>query len=168
MYTIYNSLYYRVRMQISQGYRFKTFRESLGLSQAQIAGEIEITAGAIGLVEKDKSFLKLDNLLKLSELYNLNLDWLITGNGSMFNKPKNTFEIKYEPITVNQFDFGKRLNKVRVQTDMISAELAMLLDIKENRLLDIMNGKNEPTLEEVKKICENFNVTADWLIFGKE
>ena len=152
----------------TKGKRIKKFRSYLELNQTQFANELNITQQAVQRVESDNGNFNIETLEKLNTSFGLNINWFLTGNGSMFNKPKNTFEIKYEPITINQFDFGKRLNKVRVQSDMISAELAMLLDIRENRLLDIMNGKNEPTLEEVKKICENFNVTADWLIFGKE
>lgn len=148
--------------------RFKLFRKYLKLSAEELSNELDIKPSTIYSYESGNSNPNLEILNLLAENFGLNIHWFVTNNGPMIIEPKNTFEIKYEPITVNQFDFGKRLNKIRIQADMISAELALLLDIKENRLLDIMNGKNEPTLEEIKKICENFNVTADWLLFGKE
>ena len=155
-------------MPDSVGYRFKIFRESLSMTQSQLANNINLSSAAIGLIEKNKCFLKAENLNKLIDLYQLNINWLLTGNGKMLEEEQNTLELRYMPLNFDSFAFGKRLNKIRINADMITREISMLLEIKEDRFSDLCVGKAKPTLEEITKICENFDVTADWLLFGKE
>ena len=46
-------------------------------------------------------------------------------------------------------------------------QLGELLNLKKSPLTDWKNGKAKPTVEQVKRICEIFAVSADYLIFGK-
>lgn len=146
----------------------KEFRLYLGLNQTQFAEKLGITQQAVQRVESDNGNFNIDTLNRLSTILNVNLNWLLTGNGEMLQKAKNTLEIKYSPLVIDYIAFGKRLNKIRVHADMITREMSMLLEIKEDRFSDLCIGKKEPTLAEIAKICENFEVTADWLMFGKE
>lgn len=47
-------------------------------------------------------------------------------------------------------------------------ELGYMLGLKKSPLTDWKNGKSKPTLEQIKKICEIFAISADFLIFDKE
>lgn len=64
--------------------RFKDFRERLTLTQSDIAKVLKVKPSAISQLESDKIKLSLDNLIILSDTYNLNLHWLLTGSGEMF------------------------------------------------------------------------------------
>lgn len=46
-------------------------------------------------------------------------------------------------------------------------QLGELLDLKKSPLTDWKNGKAKPTVEQIRKLCEIFAVSADYLIFGK-
>lgn len=153
----------------TRGKRTKEFRQYLELNQTQLAKKLDITQQAVQRVEGDNGNFNIDTLTRMFELFNLNINWLLTGKGTMLCEPKNTFELKYTPqINEDIKSFGKRLNKLRVNADMLTHEMSMLLEIDQDRFSDICIGKKQPTLDEVVRICENFDVTSDWLLFGKE
>lgn len=148
--------------------RFKLFRKALDLDATELAKEINIKTSTIYSYESGNSKPSLDTLKLLSEKYLLNLQWYITGQGDMFNTPKNTLRAKYKLKKDKLVTFGKRLNKLRIHADMLTREISLLLEIKEDRFSDLCIGAVKPTLDEVICICENFDVTADWLLFEKE
>lgn len=147
-------------------YRLKELRKSLKLNANDFAKQLEMKISTLYSYENGSAKPSYEFIAKLRKITNVNIDWLFYGEGNMIIEPQNTLEIKYNPLTIK--DFGKRINKIRVNADLLSREMAMLLDIKEDRYSDLVVGKKQPTLEEIIKICENFNVTADWLLFGKE
>ncbi|PPA82800.1 transcriptional regulator [Brevibacillus laterosporus] len=68
------------------GQQLKKFRELKSLSQEDIAQKIGVTRQAVYKWENDKSYPDIDNLILLSELYNVTLDELIKGNESFKKK----------------------------------------------------------------------------------
>lgn len=66
------------------GERFKEIREYLRLSQEQIGKQIGLSKAGISGVEKNKSFMSKEVLSKLVIGLNVNLNWLISGEGEMF------------------------------------------------------------------------------------
>lgn len=46
-------------------------------------------------------------------------------------------------------------------------ELAQLLNLKKSPLTDWKNQKSKPTLDQIKKMCEIFATSSDYLLFGK-
>lgn len=61
------------------GEQLKKLRESKGFSQEDVAKKIGVTRQAIYKWENDKSYPDIDNLILLSEMYNVTLDELIKG-----------------------------------------------------------------------------------------
>ncbi|CKG37984.1 transcriptional regulator [Streptococcus pneumoniae] len=62
------------------GEQLKKLRESKGFSQEDVAKKIGVTRQAVYKWENDKSYPDIDNLILLSEMYNVTLDELIKGN----------------------------------------------------------------------------------------
>ncbi|MFK4311060.1 transcriptional regulator with XRE-family HTH domain [Bacillus sp. RC242] len=71
---------------MSLGQQLKKFRESQNLSQEDVAKKIRVTRQAVYKWENDKSYPDIDNLIILSEFYNVTLDDLIKGNDSFKKK----------------------------------------------------------------------------------
>ncbi|KZD43684.1 transcriptional regulator [Bacillus cereus] len=71
---------------MSLGQQLKRLRESKGFSQEDVAKKIGITRQAVYKWEHDKSCPDIDNLILLSEMYNVTLDELIKGNQSFKEK----------------------------------------------------------------------------------
>lgn len=70
----------------TQGMRIKKIRQALGLSQDKFGEIFEISKQFVSLLEKDKTFLNNDKLVKLLFDYNVNINYLLGGIGGMFNE----------------------------------------------------------------------------------
>jgi transcriptional regulator with XRE-family HTH domain len=71
---------------LSLGKRLKQIRESLKLSQQQFAEKLSIKSQSVYKVEKDLNGLSNETLINLIKNYNVNINWLLTGEGEMFKK----------------------------------------------------------------------------------
>ncbi|MGL4547248.1 helix-turn-helix domain-containing protein, partial [Eubacterium aggregans] len=60
-----------------------------------------------------------------------------------------------------------RIAKITSERGMTSKAIGDLLGIKKGPLTDWKNGKSKPTLEQIVILCEYFEVSADYILFGK-
>lgn len=72
---------------LSMGHRILSRRKELGLSQLKLAQAMGVSMAAVSLWEKGKTSITSDKLLKLSELLQCDVQWLLNGNTE---KPKYT------------------------------------------------------------------------------
>ncbi|MED0963280.1 MULTISPECIES: helix-turn-helix domain-containing protein [Bacillus cereus group] len=63
------------------GSQLKRFRESKSFSQEDVARKVGVTRQAVYKWESNKSYPDIDNLILLSELYEVTIDELIKGSG---------------------------------------------------------------------------------------
>ena len=74
--------------------RIKQIRKFLNLTQEEFARRINVSRSTIATYENSpitppsKSFLEL-----VSDEYNINIDWLLNGNGEMINPPSETNDL---------------------------------------------------------------------------
>ena len=66
------------------GPRLRRIRRELGLTQAQMAGDLEISASYITLIERNQRPLPADLLLRLAETYGLELSAFSTGEDETY------------------------------------------------------------------------------------
>ena len=66
--------------------RVKALRKTLGKTQLQFAEELGLGFSAVSHAERQNgtSFYSRKVMEKMGELYNVNLDWILTGSGKMF------------------------------------------------------------------------------------
>jgi SOS-response transcriptional repressor LexA len=69
---------------MSFGKRFREFRLKVELSQTELGKLLGFTYSNISLFERDKVSPSVKTLQVIINKYNLNADWLFTGNGEMF------------------------------------------------------------------------------------
>ncbi|VIJ08204.1 helix-turn-helix domain-containing protein [Bacillus thuringiensis] len=65
------------------GSHLKKFRESKSFSQEDVARKVGVTRQAVYKWESNKSYPDIDNLILLSELYEVTIDELIKGSGDV-------------------------------------------------------------------------------------
>lgn len=92
------------------GERLKQIRNIEKLSQKEFGDLLDISSGAIGNYEVETRELP-DNLkIKLKEKYNINLHWLVTGEGNMFLNENNCQEVYLQKdqriVKENVYDGG--------------------------------------------------------------
>lgn len=63
--------------------------------------------------------------------------------------------------------FSERIKELRQKKGLTQQKLAEILGIKQNSYSDWETGKNEPSLENLVKLADLFEVSLDWL-FGRE
>lgn len=63
--------------------------------------------------------------------------------------------------------FHEKLKMLRKKKGLTQQKLAEILGIKQNSYSDWETGKNEPSLENLVKLADLFEVSLDWL-FGRE
>lgn len=73
----------------------KYYREKAGFTQEEVANELRVTRQSISRWENGKSYPDLDNLVLISELYQVSIDKLIKENEELFKKiDQNAQEIQ--------------------------------------------------------------------------
>lgn len=108
------------------GQRLRTVRKALNLSQQELADAIKVNASAISQMETNRIKPSLETLVLLAKQYKVNLHWLITGKGQMFEEVMSTAVYKnnsrieqLKNLLTEELD---KINKVRYdynQTDVI-------------------------------------------------
>ena len=63
-------------------------------------------------------------------------------------------------------EMGQRIKLRRKEMRMKQAELAERIDISNNHMSSIENGRQKPSLDMFIRICQNLNVTPDYLLLG--
>ena len=79
------------------GRRLRYIREVKNLSQAEMGNSLGIQYQHVSKYERGESVPTWENLTKLLELYNVNLNWLLTGRGSIFLTPLGYEEKEENP-----------------------------------------------------------------------
>lgn len=82
--------------------RITELREFLGLNQSNFAIAINIKRPTLAGYEKGDSLPSTEFLMKIRELYNANVDWLLMGTGDMFLSQHDRSRQKTSKIMLNQ------------------------------------------------------------------
>ena len=75
--------------------RITYLRKSKGLSQSQLASELSISASAVGMYEQGRRVPDLGTLIALSDLFDVSLDYLITGEEHQFRHKNPRLELNF-------------------------------------------------------------------------
>lgn len=92
--------------------RLKDLRKNLGISQEKFAKELGLTKNYISLVENGNRSLSDQSIKVLCSLFNVNEEWLRTGNGEMFipeTKDEQISKMLADVLKCEDSDFKKRL-----------------------------------------------------------
>ncbi len=85
-------------MRVNLGEQLQKLREEKKMSREDLAGEMNVSRQAVYKWENNKGYPDIENLIKLSELYNVTLDELIKGD-QKFQKKIAIDEEEEEPAT---------------------------------------------------------------------
>ena len=61
-------------------------------------------------------------------------------------------------------EFAKRLQTARNEKGLLQKDLAKILQTGQTSIANYEQGKNYPTLEKFKTICETLKISANWLL----
>jgi transcriptional regulator with XRE-family HTH domain len=84
------------------GSRFRQFRDRIGKAQHELAAELKISQSTIANIERGKAFPNINYLHYFYNNYQLNINWLLIGQGDMFSKGKAMNQKYLELINLMQ------------------------------------------------------------------
>lgn len=64
-------------------------------------------------------------------------------------------------------EIGKRVHDFRTEHHYTQAQFAEMMDVSVNFLSEIENGKKGMSQDTICRLCEYFDISADYLLFGK-
>lgn len=76
-------------MKSIYGERIKEIRKRLGISQLDMANQLNLTIQTISRYECDKMIPSADTLTLIVNVFNVRAEWLLTGSGDMFHSKNN-------------------------------------------------------------------------------
>lgn len=133
--------------------RLKSIREDLDLTQFDMANKIGCTRSAYSLWEINKNTIPLYYLNKISNEFNINIDYLVN-----LSNEKN---IKFNKEEINRGELGKRIRKARKSINYTQEKLANMLNTTHSVISAYEAGKTAvPTLfliEIAKLTKKNLN-----------
>ncbi len=71
-------------------------------------------------------------------------------------------------MTNERLETGKRIRNFRTQNHLTQAQFAESLDVSTNFISEIETGKKGVSLEILHRLCQQYSLSADYLLFGKE
>lgn len=140
------------------GKRLISIRETLGYSIKDMAENLGLNYETYRSYERGISNIPLKVLKALREKFHVNLNYLISGDGSTLSLRS------YFPIGRSYF-IGKNLKKLREMLSLSASEVLSYLDTlrSEAKLIAIENNQVEADEDLIEDICESFSVNSDWL-----
>ena len=60
--------------------------------------------------------------------------------------------------------FNERLKMIRLESNMTQKQVYEKLEISPNGYASYEQGRTEPNIDTIKKLCEIFEVSADYLL----
>jgi transcriptional regulator with XRE-family HTH domain len=92
----------------TQGQRINKIRKALNLSQEKFGEIFGIKKQFVSLLEKDKTYLNNEKLVKLLLDYNVSINYLLSGRGEMFLDDSDNID-----------DFEDRVKQVLIKYGLI-------------------------------------------------
>jgi transcriptional regulator with XRE-family HTH domain len=115
---------------------FLNIRKTLGLNQTEFAEKLETSQNLISKYEKGQVELPFKIINNLNKIFNININWILTNTGNMFNEEsKDSLFVSEPKIKYNSFEeeLLKDIKKLspkrqeyyyhRIKADLIEEEL---------------------------------------------
>lgn len=134
------------------GDRLKFYRKVKGLNTVTLSNLLNISQGALSGLENSKSKPSSDTLANFYKNTDINIGWLLTGEGEMVRKREMEGEIKEEMHAEKETDHGLKNKLIQLQ-DKVIRQLELIGQLKD-RLAE-MEEKLKLSEERSARIREN-------------
>lgn len=96
---------------MTQGKRIRELRKSLNLTMEQFGKEIGVTKSTISNIENENRNATEHMVKSICREFNVNYNWLVSGEGDMFNRTDETISDSIDRIMAGENEFHKNLFK---------------------------------------------------------
>ncbi len=132
-------------------------REHLGITKKEFAKRLEITQNAYTNYINGKRKIPTDLTLKIKQMFDINIDWLLTGKGSMhinnnsLQKTEDKDTIEIDKLSLKASD-GTGIENFEVDTvgriKLSSSVFRTKPNPKNLKVIEVIGDSMEPTLQE--------------------
>ena len=102
------------------GARIAALRREAGMSQAQLAGLLQVSPSAVGMYEQGRREPSADTLVELARIFSVSVDYILTGT------PAPSEEQALEQMLLNRISSANRRINRRKDRPCSRQELAVL------------------------------------------
>lgn len=136
--------------------KIKDLRSELEITQEEISKQLGCTRSAYSLWEINKNTIPLHYLNKLSNLLNINIDYLVD-----LSDKKN---ILFNKVEIDKIELGKRIKLARKSINYTQEKLASKLNTTHSVISAYESGKTAvPTLFMIE-IAKITNKSLNWFL----
>lgn len=136
--------------------RIKELREQKGMKQAELGQLLNVNNSAISKYESGKLQLTDDTLVKLSDIFGVSIDYILSRN--------DNDEISPHFSVIEKIDIGRRLSQLRTKKGINQRELAQQIGVSDGTIGMWETGKRQPDLDTVAVLAKYYNVSTDYLL----
>lgn len=136
--------------------KLKYIREELELTQEDISKVLGCTRTAYSLWEINKNSIPLYYLNKISNVYNINIDYLVD-----LSNEKHT---NFNKVEINKIELGKRIREARKSINYTQEKLASKLNTTHSVISAYESGKTTVSTLFIIEIAKVTNKSLNWLL----
>ena len=110
------------------GTRIAALRKQTGMSQAELAKRLRISASAVGMYEQGRREPSADTLVALSEIFGVTTDYLLTGKPIALPDQKAVTRLMRSSLESAQSALSSRREQPFTRNELAALFAAMLTD----------------------------------------
>lgn len=110
------------------GARIAALRKAAGMSQAQLAGELQISTSAVGMYEQGRREPSADTLAAISRLFGVTTDFLITGKPVGVQEELTLDRLLLERVAAADTQLESRTNRPFSRQELAVLFAALLME----------------------------------------
>ena len=136
--------------------RLKYLREELELTQTEMAKMIGCKRSAYSLWELNKNTIPLYYLNQISNIFNINIDYLVN-----LSNNKNS---KFQKVEIDKIELGKRIRQARKSVNYTQEKLANKLNTTHSVISAYESGKTSVPTLFIIEIAKLTHKSLNWLV----
>jgi transcriptional regulator with XRE-family HTH domain len=126
------------------GSRIKELRKFRKLSQQAFAESLKVSRSYLGDIEVERCEPSFNFLQALYNVYNVNLNWIMAGDGEMYQSPKLEVETVTPPENEKWCAIFEQLSAEQQQMILFMAQELMRSNCMDEKLQQLSNGTDKP------------------------
>lgn len=136
--------------------KIKILRDELEITQEEISKVLGCTRTAYSLWEINKNTIPLYYLNKISNEYNINIDYLVNLSNDKY--------IKFNKVEIDRVNLGKKIKEARKSINYTQEKLAAKLNTTHSVISAYESGKTTVSTLFLIEIAKITNKSLNWLL----
>lgn len=136
--------------------KIKYLRDELEITQEEISNVLGCTRTAYSLWEINKNIIPLYYLNKISNVYNINIDYLVDLSNKKY--------VNFKKVEIDKVKLGKRLREARKSINYTQEKLASKLNTTHSVISSYESGKSTVSTLFIIEIAKITNKSLNWFL----